>query len=154
MALLLLIAVPMVEIALFVTVGGAIGLWPTLAIVAVTALAGLMMLRAQGVAAMRALQTAMERDEDPSEALAGGALLLMGGVLLITPGFFTDVLGLALLSPAARGALVRWLGPRLAARRARRAPRRTDDDAPIEAEYRDVTDNDSPPGPPLEPPRR
>lgn len=141
--LLILLTVPLIEIALFVTVGGAIGLGPTLLIVALTAILGAAMLRRQGAGALGALQAAMDRGEDPSGPLADGALLLLGGALLLTPGFFTDALGLALLSPAGRRALIGWLGPLIAARTVRMQagrPRPAPDDAPIDAEYRDVTD--------------
>ncbi|PKP62920.1 MAG: exlusion protein FxsA [Alphaproteobacteria bacterium HGW-Alphaproteobacteria-8] len=141
--LLMLLTVPLIEIALFVTVGGAIGLGPTLLIVAVTAIVGAAMLRRQGVAALGALQTAMERGEDPAGPLAEGALLVLGAVLLLTPGFFTDTLGFALLFPTVRRALIGWLGPLIAAR-AQRAERRPTDTAPIEAEYRDVTESAAP----------
>ena len=140
--LLILLTVPLIEIALFVTVGGAIGLGPTLLIVALTAILGAAMLRRQGAGALGALQAAMDRGEDPSGPLADGALLLLGAVLLLTPGFFTDAVGFFLLAPAGRRALIGWLGPLVAARAVRMGPRTArpyPDDAPIDAEYRDVT---------------
>ncbi len=141
---LLLIGVPLIEIALFVTVGGAIGLWPTLACVLLSAIAGAALFRTQGLQALRRLQAAMERGEDPTGPLAHGALLLLSGALLLTPGFFTDAVGLALLFPAARAALIAWAGPRIAARAVVRrggpAPRAPGMDGPIDADYRDVTD--------------
>lgn len=145
--LLAFIAVPIIEIALFIQVGGVIGLWPTILIVVLTAFAGAALLRRQGVAAVARLQAAMARGEDPSGPLAHGALLLVAGVLLLTPGFFTDAVGLALMSPAARSAVIRWAGPRMAARvvtvgAMRAAPRRAGpEDGAIEADYRDVTDD-------------
>lgn len=146
---LLLVGVPLVEIALFVTVGGTIGLWPTLFCVLLTAVAGAALFRKQGIGALRRLQAAIDRGEDPAGALADGALLLLSGALLLTPGFFTDAVGLVLLLPSARAALIAWAGPRLAARavvvRAGSAHVRTPGtDGPIEADYRDVTDE--PPG--------
>jgi UPF0716 protein FxsA len=143
---LVLVGVPLIEIALFVTIGGAIGLWPTLACVVLTAIIGAALFRRQGLQALRRLQAAMDRGEDPSGPLADGALLLLSGALLLTPGFFTDAVGLALLFPAVRAALVAWAGPRLAARTvvfgARGGPTPRDARAsPIEADYRDVTDD-------------
>ncbi len=102
------IAVPMVEIALFIQVGGLIGLWPTLAIVILTALAGTALMRVQGLQALRRLQTAVELGENPVGPIAHGALILVAGVLLLTPGFFTDAVGLALLLPPVRAALISW----------------------------------------------
>tara|TARA_R110000850_G_scaffold259233_2_gene386041 strand:- start:584 stop:1069 length:486 start_codon:yes stop_codon:yes gene_type:complete len=98
----LLVAIPIIEIALFIQVGGAIGLWPTLAIVVATAFIGTFLIRAQGAAAMERLRTALSRGQDPSGALADGAAILLAGALLLTPGFFTDALGLALLFPPTR----------------------------------------------------
>jgi UPF0716 protein FxsA len=106
--LLALIIVPIIEIGLFVKVGGLIGLWPTLAIVIVTALIGSSLLRSQGAAAIRELQGSMGRGGDPGKALANGALILVSGILLLTPGFFTDAMGLALLAPPVRAAVIAW----------------------------------------------
>ncbi len=106
--LALLIAVPIIEIALFIQVGGAIGLWPTLAIVIGTALLGANLLRAQGRGAMMDLQASLSGRGDPGKALAHGALILVAGVLLLTPGFFTDTVGFLLLIPQVRAAVIAW----------------------------------------------
>jgi UPF0716 protein FxsA len=156
--LLLFIAVPLIEIGLFIQIGGAIGLWPTLAVVLITAVVGSTVLRRQGVGALNAIQAQVAAGRDPSAELAKGALLLLAALLLLTPGFFTDAVGLALLSPQARAAVVAWAGPKLAARTVvmgggfvRRAgpgtgPRAGADDGPIDVEYRDVTDAPPPQG--------
>ena len=75
--LIALIAVPLIEIALFIRVGGWIGLWPTIGFVVLTAMIGAAMLRRQGVSTMRKLQVALERGEDPSAQLAHGGLVLL-----------------------------------------------------------------------------
>lgn len=110
---LLFIVVPLIEIALFIEVGGWLGLWPTLAIVVITALVGATLLRAQGLATFEELRRRLARGEDPEVALAHGALILASGLLLLTPGFFTDAVGLALLIPAVRSAVIRWALSRL-----------------------------------------
>ena len=110
---LLFLAIPLIEIALFVTVGGAIGLWPTLALVLATALAGTLTVRAQGLATLGDLQLAMQGRGNPARPLAHGALILLAGLLLITPGFFTDTLGFLLLIPPLRAALLRRLAARI-----------------------------------------
>lgn len=106
--LALFVAVPILEIALFIQVGGWIGLWPTLAIVVATAIAGTALMRAQGLAALARLQASLAEGRDPMGPIAHGALILVAGVLLLTPGFFTDAVGLALLLPPVRAAVIRW----------------------------------------------
>ena len=105
--------IPIIEIALFIKVGGLIGLLPTLAIVLGTAVAGTMLMRAPGAAAMADLRVALSEMRDPTEPIAHGAMILLAGALLITPGFFTDTLGLLLLIPAVRLAVLRYLAQRV-----------------------------------------
>lgn len=107
------LAVPLIEIALFIQVGGLIGLWPTLAIVILTAILGTALVRNQGRLAMNNLRNSFSRLEDPSEPLAHGAMILVSGALLLTPGFFTDAVGFALLAPPVRVAVFRWLKARV-----------------------------------------
>ncbi len=110
---LLFVAVPIIEIALFIQVGGAIGLWPTLAIVVLTAIAGTTLMRAQGLMTLNRLQTSMAEGRNPADPMAQGAMILVAGVLLLTPGFFTDAVGFALLLPPVRIALIRWASSRI-----------------------------------------
>lgn len=98
----LFLIVPIIEIALFIQVGGLIGLLPTLAIVILTAFAGSFLIRSQGSAVLAQLQTRMAELDDPTEPLAHGAMVLFAGALLLTPGFFTDVVGLSLMIPNVR----------------------------------------------------
>ncbi len=104
---LLLVAVPILEIALFIEIGGWLGLWPTIAVVILTAAIGTALLRVQGLAALGELQRRLGAGEDPSTTLALGAMILVAGVLLLTPGFFTDGVGFALLTPPVRAAAIR-----------------------------------------------
>lgn len=104
---LALLIVPLIEIGLFIEVGGLIGLWPTLAVVVLTALLGTVLLRAQGLAALAELRGRIERGQDPSATLAHGAMILVAGVVLLTPGFFTDAIGFLLLIPPVRAAIIR-----------------------------------------------
>ena len=101
--------VPIIEIALFIQVGGAIGLWPTLAIVVLTAVLGTWLVRTQGRMALGQLQSSFSNLNDPTEPLAHGAMILVAGALLLTPGFFTDAIGFALLMPPVRMAVLRYL---------------------------------------------
>lgn len=109
----LFVAVPLIEIALFIQVGGLIGLWPTLLIVVLTALLGTTLVRSQGREALGRLQTSFSDLRDPTEPLAHGAMILFSGALLLTPGFFTDAVGFALLVPGIRNALLERLRKRI-----------------------------------------
>lgn len=116
MALVLLaafIAVPVIEIALFIEIGGWIGLWPTIGVVIMTAFAGTTLLRLQGLAVLQRVQESAARNEIPVEEVFTGFCLLVAGVLLLTPGFFTDALGFLLFVPSFRKIAVlgvwRWL---------------------------------------------
>lgn len=102
------LAVPLIEIALFIQLGGLIGLWPTLAIVILTAVLGTWLVKTQGRLAMGQLRQSFESLNDPSEPLAHGAMILVAGALLLTPGFFTDAVGFALLMPPFRKAVFAW----------------------------------------------
>ena len=104
---LILALVPIIEIALFIQVGGFIGLWPTLAIVVLTAITGTVLLRTQGVMTMQSLQSSLAEGRNPMDPIANGALILVAGILLMTPGFFTDALGLSLLIPPVRHTAIR-----------------------------------------------
>ena len=107
------LAVPLIEIALFVQVGGLIGLWPTLLIVILTAILGTWLVRSQGLMALDRLRWSFNELSDPTEPLAHGAMILLAGALLLTPGFFTDAVGFALLMPGFRTAAFAWLRKRV-----------------------------------------
>ncbi|MCV6596684.1 MAG: FxsA family protein [Mangrovicoccus sp.] len=108
--------VPLIEIALFVQVGGLLGLWPTLLIVVLTAIFGTVLVRSQGMQTLGNLQRSMETGKDPSRDLAHGVMILFSGFLLLTPGFFTDAVGFALLVPGIRDAIFARLASQIAAR--------------------------------------
>lgn len=101
--LLAFIGIPLLEIAVFIQVGGVIGLGATLVLVVLTAIAGTLMLRAQGLSTLGRARASLDRGEVPVRAVFDGACLLVGGALLLTPGFVTDILGFLLLLPPFRG---------------------------------------------------
>jgi len=111
--LLAFIAVPIVEIALFIQVGGAVGLWPTIALVILSAVVGAAVLRRQGLSTLADIRADLEGGRDPSTALAHGALLLVAGLLLLTPGFFTDMIGILLLVRPLRAAILARVAGRI-----------------------------------------
>jgi len=103
---LLFTLVPLIELNLLLWIGGRIGFWPTVGIVIFTGMLGASLARAEGLRVLTEWQTALARGEMPPEGVLGGVLVLIGGVLLITPGVITDVLGLCLLLPPTRRAMI------------------------------------------------
>jgi len=110
--LLLFIVMPILEIAVLLRVGSAIGWLPTLAIVIVTAVIGTAMLRQQGMATMAKARERMGRGEMPASQLIEGIILAVGGALLLTPGFVTDAIGFACLIPVSRAAIAAYIQKR------------------------------------------
>jgi UPF0716 protein FxsA len=106
--ILLFIAVPIVEIYVIVKVGELIGVLPTLALLLADALLGSLLLRHQGRGAWRRFNAALAERRFPGREVADGLMIAVGGTLLLTPGFVTDVFGLVLLVPPTR-AIVRRL---------------------------------------------
>ncbi len=102
----LFIVVPIVELYVIIQVGGLIGLWPTLALLLLDAILGSMLLRHQGRGAWRRFNEALAQGRFPGKEVADGLLIVIGGTLLLAPGFLTDIVGLVFLIPPTR-ALVR-----------------------------------------------
>ncbi len=142
--------VPLIEIALFIQIGGAIGLWPTLAIVILTAILGTWLVRTQGLMAMGQLRSSFSELRDPSVPLAHGAMILVAGALLLTPGFFTDGIGFLLLAPPVRMAVIRYVGARVQVQQFEMGPgpqQRPARDDIIEGEFEEVRPRDPNAGP-------
>ncbi|WP_026584588.1 FxsA family protein [Bacillus sp. J33] len=100
--LLLLIIVPAAEIGVLLLSGNTIGLWPTLAIIIFTGILGAYLAKKQGLETIRKVQEQLRYGQMPGEAILDGACILVGGTLLLTPGFITDAIGFSLLAPPAR----------------------------------------------------
>jgi UPF0716 protein FxsA len=113
---LIFIVVPIAEIYVIIKVGEAIGLLPTVALLLVDAVLGSMLLRHQGRAAWIRFNRALAEGRLPHKEVFDGVLVIMGGALLLTPGFLTDILGLILLIPPTR-AVVRGISGRFVRRR-------------------------------------
>lgn len=109
----LFLLLPLIEIALFVVVGGWLGLWPTLGLVVGAALLGGWLIRRQGREAMQQIQRAANGFGDPLAPVAHGAMLVIAGILLMLPGFFSDLLALPLLIAPLRRAVLRGLAARV-----------------------------------------
>lgn len=106
------VLLPVIEIALFVVIGGEIGVWATLAWVLLAAMAGVALIRWQGAQAALDLQQSLNDLRDPSAKVAHRTLLILAGVLLILPGFFTDALAILLLIPMVRNLMLRQIASR------------------------------------------
>ncbi|MFN3643147.1 MAG: FxsA family protein [Gemmobacter sp.] len=132
---LAILLVPLIEIGLFIEIGGWIGLWPTLLWVVASTAAGLAAMRAAGAQTLAQVKAAMDGLRDPARPLADGALRLAGAALLVLPGFLTDAIGLALLVAPVRALLLQRIAR---ARGGGTDPRKV----VIDAEYRDVTPRD------------
>lgn len=104
---------PLLEIAGFVVVGREIGVFPTIGLIILTAVAGSILLRVQGFGVMRRIQAEMDAGRDPGRELANGAMILVAGILLLLPGFVTDILGILLFLPPVRDMAWRLLKGRV-----------------------------------------
>ncbi len=99
------VLLPLAELALLIQIGRAVGLAWTLAIVVATGILGATLARRQGLRAWLAIQAELRDGRMPGAALVDGLLILVGGIVLLTPGILTDLAGFALLVPATRNVL-------------------------------------------------
>ena len=106
--IVLFIVVPIAELYVIIQVGQAIGLWPTLFLLLADAILGSLLLRHQGRGAWRRFNEALAARRFPGKEVADGLLIVVGGTLLLAPGFITDIVGIVLLAPPTR-AIVRGL---------------------------------------------
>jgi UPF0716 protein FxsA len=106
---ILFIVVPIAELYVIIQVGEAIGLWPTLALLLADALLGSFLLKHQGRGAWRRYNEALAQRRFPGKEVADGLLIMVGGTLLLAPGFLTDIVGLFLLIPPTRAIARRLL---------------------------------------------
>ncbi len=104
---LLFIIIPSLEIAVFIEIGGVLGVPGTLLCVLLTAAAGSFLLRQQGMRILLDVHATMERGEVPLKEMFHGACVVLAGIVLLTPGFLTDVAGLLLMIPGVRDFLRR-----------------------------------------------
>jgi UPF0716 protein FxsA len=143
----LLVLAPLTEIAVLIEVGGRIGLWPTLALVVLTAVVGVLMIRLQGFVVVKRLRAQLDRGEPPLREVFDAVCLVIAGVLLLTPGFVTDVIGALLLLPPVRAALFRRSQLHAAKQRAdaEAAARRRQGPVIEDVPYEEVDDEPRPP---------
>ncbi|WP_055047053.1 FxsA family protein [Devosia sp. A16] len=111
--LLLLLLLPLIEIGLFVVIGNAIGLWPTLGGVVLAAIVGALVIRGQGLSLLNDLRSTMGRGQLPARAIADAMMVGLAGLLLLLPGYFSDLIGILLLIPPIRSAIYALLRSRV-----------------------------------------
>lgn len=111
--LLAFIAVPIIELAVILRVGSYLGAWPTIVILVADSVAGAVLVRHEGRRAWEAFRTALSEARWPGDEVTQGALVLIGGALLLTPGFVTDVVGLLAVIPPTRTLASRLIRRRL-----------------------------------------
>ena len=110
---LLFILIPLLDIWLFILLGGFIGVYPTLFVILLTAILGTFLVKTQGINVLKEIQSKFNELENPTEPIVHGAMILFAGALLLTPGFFTDTVGFLLLLPKVRRAAFFWLKNRV-----------------------------------------
>ena len=106
--------IPMAELILLVRLGGTIGFLPTVAICLLTGMVGASLARSQGLSVLRRIQAVSAQGQIPTRELLEGVMILLAGVVLITPGFLTDIFGILLLTPPFRALMRLWVAQRFA----------------------------------------
>ena len=112
--LLIILFVPLIEIYLFIQIGGQIGAFNTILIILLTAVVGIYFVRLQGLNTLRSGVTQLYRNQIPVYEMISGAALAVAALLLIIPGFATDVLGFLLILPFTRNLIFKYLGKKYA----------------------------------------
>jgi UPF0716 protein FxsA len=107
-AFLIFVAVPLLELALLIKVGQSIGFWSTMGIIVVTAALGVAVMQSHGLKAMQRAQASLAEGKTPVDSVVDGTFVLFAGLLLISPGLITDLLGLLLLIPPVRRVVGKW----------------------------------------------
>lgn len=147
---LLFAILPIIEITVLISVGEQIGGWNTVAIVVLTALAGSYLVRQQGLSTLLHAQQKMQTGNIPGQELAEGLLLVIAGVLLVTPGFITDGLGFLLCLPMTRPVIAKSLLKQLSVQVVNQSqtsqfygqqPRQTNENDIIEGEFEHKDEN-------------
>ncbi|NOZ00669.1 MAG: FxsA family protein [Deltaproteobacteria bacterium] len=142
---LAMLAIPFLEVVVFIEVGSRIGLPATLAVIILTAVIGTTLLRIQGLGVLNRVRASLARGEMPVDEVFDGLCLMIAGIVLLTPGFVTDAIGALLFVPAVRRLLRWWIARRIVVSgvvRVEGGVVRSDGPVQIEGEYTDVSDRE------------
>lgn len=146
----ILLIIPLLEIGVFIAVGSQIGVFATLGMVVLTALIGSILLRVQGFGLVTRMRAELDQGRMPGRDLVHGVMILLAGILLLTPGFVTDTLGFLLFVPALRDLVWRFLRSRIqvvSATETRYETRRTYDTQTIDLSEDDYSEGSDPNSP-------
>ncbi|MCE9780965.1 FxsA family protein [Shewanella algae] len=110
---IIFVLIPVVELSVLIRVGEVLGSWNTVALVILTAVVGVSLVRSQGLSTLMSVQKKLAAGEAPGQEIVEGMMLAMAGILLLIPGFVTDLIGLILLTPITRAPLARYFYQRM-----------------------------------------
>ena len=109
MFFLLFIAIPLIEVILFITIGKYIGLWNTIFIIILTAIIGAILVKSQGISILNKALEEVRLNKVPIQSIFEGIVIFIAGAFLLTPGFLTDTLGCVLLIPKTRNLVIIYI---------------------------------------------
>ena len=138
--LIIFILIPVIEISLFIEIGSFIGSFNTILLIFTTALIGVYFVRQQGISTYSKLYNQLQNQEAPIQTMFEGLVILISGILLITPGFFTDALGFLGLIPLTRVILIKIVANSILSRYGMK--NQSPDDGSIEGDFEEINDDE------------
>ncbi len=135
----LFILIPIIEISLFIEIGSIIGSFYTIMLIFITAIVGVFFVRQQGISTFQKLTSQLQNLEAPVQTMFEGLVILISGILLITPGFFTDALGFLGLTPFSRIIFIKLVASYILSRYGKR---RSQNENTIEGEFIDIDEEE------------
>ena len=137
--IILFILIPIIEISLFIEIGSIIGSFYTIILIFVTAIVGVFFVRQQGISTFQKLTSQLQNLETPVQTMFEGLVILISGILLITPGFFTDALGFLGLIPFTRIILIKLVASYILSRYGKQSNQNKNT---IEGEFIDIDEEE------------
>ena len=138
--LIIFIVIPVIEISLFIEIGSFIGSFNTILLIFTTALIGVYFVRQQGISTYSKLYNQLQNQEAPIQTMFEGLVILISGILLITPGFFTDTLGFLGLIPLTRVIFIKIVANSVLSRYGMQ--NQSPDDGSIEGDFEEINDDE------------
>ena len=138
--LIIFIVIPVIEISLFIEIGSFIGSFNTILLIFTTALIGVYFVKQQGISTYSKLYSQLQNQEAPIQTMFEGLVILISGILLITPGFFTDALGFLGLIPLTRVIFIKMVANSVLSRYGMK--NQSSDDGSIEGDFEEINDDE------------